>query len=192
MSLPLAFGTLSDSIPAQVPYLKVPGQAEAAAGSLQWPDEGLRVGLVWSGNGKYAEDRLRSIHFSRFKPLLDVSGARFFSLQMGPVTSQLAELDAPVIDLQPAINDMADTAALITHLDLILTVDTSVAHLAGALAKPTWVLLPFAPDWRWLTERKDSAWYPTVRLFRQPRPGDWQSLMERVRIELSELAEGVR
>jgi ADP-heptose:LPS heptosyltransferase len=104
---------------------------------------------------------------------------------MGPAAAQLAEVDAPVIDLQAAIGDMADTAALIANLDLVITVDTAVAHLAGALGKTTWVLLPFAPDWRWLMERETSPWYPTMRLFRQPGFGDWGSVLERVRNELA-------
>ena len=91
-------------------------------------------------------------------------------------------------DLREAIGDMADTAARLEHLDLVISVDTAVAHLAGALGKPVWVLLPFAPDWRWLLEREDSPWYPTARLFRQPRPGDWQSVLERVGAELGQLS----
>jgi hypothetical protein len=116
-----------------------------------------------------------------------VEGVRFFSLQMGPAASQLSTIDTPVTDLLPAIGDMADTAALIRKLDLVIAVDTAVAHLAGALGKPVWALLPFAPDFRWLMERDDSLWYPTMRLFRQPGFGEWGPVLERVRGELEAL-----
>jgi tetratricopeptide (TPR) repeat protein len=188
MSLPAAFQTSIHSIPAQVPYLRVPAEAKQSAEGLEWPEKGLRVGLVWSGNPLFPEDRLRSIPLSGFEPLLALNGVRFFSLQMDPAASQLAEVDAQIIDLQAAITDMADTAALIGKLDLVITVDTAVAHLAGALGKPVWVLLPFAPDWRWLMERADSPWYPTMRLFRQPKFGDWPAVLESVRGELAVLA----
>ncbi|MGO9438390.1 MAG: tetratricopeptide repeat protein [Terracidiphilus sp.] len=187
MSLPLAFGISIANIPAQVPYLNVPVEAQRDAERLEWPDEGLRVGLVWSGNPRFPDDWLRSIPLPCFDALLHVEGVRFFSLQMGPAASQLGEIEAPVIDLKPAIGDLADTAALIGKLDLVITVDTAVAHLAGALGKPTWLLLPFAPDWRWLMEREDSPWYPTMRLFRQPKFGDWTPVLERVRNELAVL-----
>jgi tetratricopeptide (TPR) repeat protein len=188
MSLPLACGTTLECIPAEAPYLTVPDDAQREAAALSWPSDGLRVGLVWSGNSRYLEDRIRSIPFSLFEPLLDLDSARFFSLQMGPAAAQLPTEETSVTDLQSAIKDMADTAALIAQLDLVITVDTAVAHLGGALAKPTWVLLPFAPDWRWLTKREDSPWYPTVRLFRQPQPGEWNSAIDRVRVELSALS----
>ena len=183
MALPLAFGTSLDSIPA-VTYLAAPGEAVSAAEALEWPGHGMRVGLVWSGNPKYPDDRHRSIALRSLGPVLAVGGAHFFSLQLGPAAEQIGEADAAVRDLRPAIRDLADTAALISKLDLVITVDTAVAHLAGALGKPTWVLLPFAPDWRWLTEREDSPWYPTARLFRQRRFGEWPPVIERVRAEL--------
>jgi tetratricopeptide (TPR) repeat protein len=189
MSLPLAFKTALDSIPSRVPYLIVPEAALRAANELEWPRQKLSVGLVWSGNPRCTEDQIRSMPLSCFEPLLDLDGVHFFSLQMGAATSQLSEIISPITDLRYAIKDLADTAALMTHLDLIITVDTSVAHLAGALAKQTWVLLPFAPDWRWLTDREDSPWYPTIRLFRQGCFGDWDSPIARVRHELSVLAK---
>ena len=185
MSLPLAFGTSLDSIPGPVPYLRVPAKAWKKAEGLQWPDKGLRVGVVWSGNPLFPEDWIRSIPLRSFASMFRREGVHFFSLQMGPAAAQLAEVNAPVIDLRVAIVDMADTAALIAKLDLVITVDTAVAHLAGALGKTTWVLLPFAPDWRWLIEREDSPWYSTMRLFRQPGFGDWGSVLERVRDELA-------
>jgi hypothetical protein len=188
MSLPLAFRTEVDSIPAHVPYLRVPADAAKAADTLQWPSAGLRVGLVWSGNPKYSEDQFRSIPSPLIRTLLELKDIHFFSLQLGAAAAQLGAGTAMLTDLQSAIADMADTAALVSHLDLVITVDTSVAHLSGALAKPTWVLLPLAPDWRWLMGREDSPWYPTARLFRQPRVGDWSSVVERVRSELVALA----
>ncbi|MGB9079071.1 MAG: tetratricopeptide repeat protein [Terracidiphilus sp.] len=187
LSLPLAFKTTLDSIPSQVPYLKAPEEAMHAADRLEWPEPELRVGLVWSGNPKCAEDRMRSMALKNFEPLLEMESFRFFSLQLGTAAGQLDAVRGPIMDLRPAIHDFADTAALVEHLDLVITVDTSVAHLAGALAKPTWLLLPFAPDWRWLLEREDSPWYPTMRIFRQAQFGDWAAVMERVRSELAEL-----
>ena len=185
MSLPLAFKTTLDSIPSQTPYLTVPEDALRAAKAHIGPTQKRRIGLVWSGNPKCTEDQIRSMPLSCFEPLLDLEGLQFFSLQLGPAAAQLAAIQKPITDLRHAINDLADTAALMTHLDMIMTVDTSMAHLAGALAKPTWVLLPSAPDWRWLMDREDSPWYPTVRLFRQPTFGDWTSVIARVRHELT-------
>jgi tetratricopeptide (TPR) repeat protein len=192
MGLPLAFGTTLESIPRETPYLTVPQAVLGTAGKLDWPADGLRVGMIWSGNPEHKEDRYRSIALPLLEPLWSVGGVWFFSLQLGAAASQLGDLRVPVIDLQSAIKDFADTAALMTHLDLVITVDTAVAHLAGALARQTWVLLPFAPDWRWLTEREDSPWYPTMRLFRQTRILDWASVIERVRMELEAMAGGKR
>jgi tetratricopeptide (TPR) repeat protein len=193
MSLPLAFGTRLgaglESIPARVPYLFVPQDAEDKTAALAWPAEGLRVGLAWAGNPAHPKDRFRSIPLRQLEPLLELRGVRFYSLQAGEAGGQAAGLG--ITDLRPWIGDMADTAALVAQLDLVIAADTSVAHLAGALGKPVWVLLPSAPDWRWLLEREDSPWYPTMRLFRQPALGDWASVVERVRAELeSLLAQG--
>jgi tetratricopeptide (TPR) repeat protein len=189
MSLPLALGTTLETIPATVPYLTVPEEALHSAASRSWPKDGLRVGLVWAGNPTQLNDLNRSVPLSILKPLLDIEGIHFFSLQMGSANVQLAAAQAPIVDLAPAIGDFADTAALIAHLDLVIAVDTSVVHLAGALAKPVWVLLSFASDWRWLLDREDSPWYPTARLFRQSRQGDWQSVIKQVRTQLCDLAK---
>jgi tetratricopeptide (TPR) repeat protein len=196
MSLPLAFKTGFESIPSQCPYLTVPADAMQDAmrahKDLKLIDRKLHVGLVWCGDLKNTVDRMRSMKLSTLQPLFDLDGVQFFSLQLGPAALQLAAMPAPVqaplVDLRHAIQDFADTAALMAHLDLIITVDTSVAHLAGALGKPAWVMLPFAPDWRWLMDREDSPWYPTMRLFRQTRSGDWQPVVQRVRTELAALA----
>ena len=187
MSLPLAFKTNLESIPAKVPYLSVPEDARLKAEKIAWPEEGKRVGIVWSGNPEFTEDRLRSIRLSEFGPLFSLAGLEFFSLQFGPAASQLKEVDAPIVDLTPVIDDFADTAALIEKLDLVISVDTAAAHLAGALAKPVWTLLPFAPDWRWMLDREDSPWYPTMQLFRQPKVGDWASVIEKIGIELAKM-----
>jgi tetratricopeptide (TPR) repeat protein len=186
MSLPLVFGTTLESIPADVPYLSVPAEAMQSAAALRWPAKGLRVGLVWSGNPDYGKNLFRSMALRQLEPLLDLEGIHFFSLQMGAAAAQLAQTPAEITDLAPVTSDMADTAAQIAHLDLVITVDTSVAHMAGALAKPVWLLLPLAPNWRWLQERADSPWYPQMRLFRQPRLGDWPSVVEAVRKALVE------
>lgn len=184
MSLPLAFGTTEDTIPREVPYLRVPEEAREAGAAVERKKDCLHVGLVWSGNPRHSEDQFRSLRPELLAPLLDRSGFRFFSLQIGAV-----QVPKEVVDLQSAIHDLADTAALIGALDLVITVDTAVAHLAGALGKQAWVLLPFAPDWRWRMERSDSAWYPTLRLFRQPRLRDWESVIGQVCGELDVLVQ---
>jgi tetratricopeptide (TPR) repeat protein len=193
MSLPLAFGTTLETIPGQVPYLTVPADAQRKAAELPWPARGLRVGIVWAGSPTHLGDRFRSIPFALLEPLLHVEGAHFFSLQLGQEAAQLAASQAPVTgvvpdltDLAPAITDLADTAALMQHLDLVIAVDTAVLHLAGALGRPAWGMLPFSPDWRWLLDREDSPWYPTLRLFRQPQYGDWSAVVEAVRATLEQ------
>jgi hypothetical protein len=138
--------------------------------------------LAWRGNPDHKNDRNRSIPISLLEPLLGLGGLAFYSLQVGPAQDQAAGESKPgkLTSLAGQIRDYADTARFIEQLDLVITVDTSIAHLAGALGRPTWVLLPFAPDWRWLLDRNDSPWYPTVRLFRQPAPGDWPSVIQDV------------
>jgi hypothetical protein len=188
MSLPLALGTTLETVPAQAPYLSAPPEALAAAAALPWPASGLRVGLAWTGNPDHPKNHFRSVPLELLEPLLDLEGVHFFSLQMGPAAEELAARKLPIVDLAPVTGDMADTAAQMACLDLILTIDTSMAHLAGALARPVWILLGHSPDWRWLLDREDSPWYPTARLFRQPGHGDWPSVIERVRAALQELA----
>jgi protein O-GlcNAc transferase len=193
MSLPLAFATTIDTIPAQVPYLTVPAEALGTAAELPWPADGLRVGLVWAGNPEHRNDRYRSIALSLLEPLSELEGVHLFSLQMGAEAEQLAMVEASIVDLRYEIGDMADTAALMAHLDVVIAVDTSVVHLAGALGRPTWLLLPFAPDWRWMMEREESPWYPTMRLFRQTERNGWEPVVERLRAALvEELASGRR
>jgi len=188
MSLPYAFRTEMETIPRAVPYLTIPEASKEAAGRLSWPDQGLRVGLVWSGNPDHVEDKLRSIPLRLFEPLLRTEGVDFYSLQVGPGEAELAQVQASITDLRREIRDMADTAALLTHLDLVIAVDTAVVHLAGALARPAWVLLPLVPDWRWLMEGEENPWYPTLRLFRQRKFRAWEPVLERVGQELAALA----
>ena len=182
MGLAGIFGTTLAAIPADVPYLAAePALAAKWRGRMAEPDA-FKAGLVWAGNREHRNDRNRSLPVELLEPLLDVPGASFFSLQVGEAAAELTRLPAgSVRDLSPAIADFADTAAAIANLDLIISVDTAVAHLAGALARPVWVLLPFAADWRWLLNRGDSPWYPTARLFRQQAPGDWPGAIKGVR-----------
>jgi tetratricopeptide (TPR) repeat protein len=187
-SLPLAFGTELATIPASVPYLKAPeGRAPVIEGGGR-----LRVGLAWSGNPRHANDRHRSIAFERLAGLLDTPGAAFVSLQHDVRPADQRLLAGETRLARPAFADFADTAAVVSQLDLVITVDSSVAHLAGALGRPVWILLPWAPDWRWLLERQDSPWYPSARLKRQPQPGDWDSVIARVARELGELVSSAR
>jgi tetratricopeptide (TPR) repeat protein len=188
MSLPLAFGTTLETIPARVPYLFAPKDALQAAAALNWPTKGLRVGVAWTGNPSHPKNRARSVPLDLLTTLFDLEGVHFFSLQIGAPEAELKARKTRAIDLEPFTKDMADTAAQMMQMDLILSIDTSMAHLAGALGRPLWVMLNKAPDWRWLLEREDCPWYPTARLIRQPRQGDWPAVIERVRAELIELA----
>jgi hypothetical protein len=139
-------------------------------------DASRKVGLAWAGNPLHFRDRLRSISPGEISPLAAVSGVHFFRLQKGQGRSARTEiLSNTFIDWTDELSDFADTAALIANLDLVIAADTSIAHLAGAMGKPVWVLLPYVPDWRWMLNRSDSPWYPTMRLFRQPTPGDWRT-----------------
>jgi Tfp pilus assembly protein PilF len=194
MSLPLACNTVLETIPAEIPYL-----ASSPSSNARWQEKlgdktALRVGLTWAGNPRKhlplvrRLDRQRSIHFDQLRPLLEVPGVEFFSLQFGDeAVAQLCG-NPRVIDFTAEIPDFQNTAALIGHLDLVISVDTSVVHLAGALGKPVWLLNRYNTCWRWLTNREDSPWYPTVRIFRQPSLGDWNSVIGNVKRALEERA----
>jgi ADP-heptose:LPS heptosyltransferase len=146
----------------------------------------MTVGLVWAGRSTNKKDALRSIAFSQLAPLRNIANVTFFSLQKGKAAGQCANVrpGMELIDLTGGLNDFADTAAMVSHLDLVIAVDTAVAHLAGALGKQVWTLIPSGPDWRWMLDREDSPWYPTMRLFRQSKAGDWDHVIERVGIAL--------
>jgi hypothetical protein len=180
MSLPLAMGTLADTVPWDGPYLTVPpGQAEAWTARLG-PRRGLRVGLAWSGNPKHLNDRNRSLALVALEPLLR-EDAEFVSLQKDYAPADRARLaELGVANHAAALHDLADTAGLIAQMDLVIAVDTSVAHLAGAMGKPVWLLLPFAGDFRWGVEGERTPWYPSARLFRQAAPGGWAGVIGRV------------
>jgi tetratricopeptide (TPR) repeat protein len=181
LSLPWRVGTVRETIPGAVPYLAV-----APAARQRWAERlgsaaALKVGLVWAGNPGHVNDRKRSLEVETLAPLLAVPGTRFFALQVGARAADLGRLAADAVeDLAPALGDFAETAAAVANLDLVIAVDTSVAHLAGALGRPVWVLLSAVPDWRWLKAREDSPWYPSLRLFRQGRLGDWEPVIARV------------
>jgi tetratricopeptide (TPR) repeat protein/ADP-heptose:LPS heptosyltransferase len=188
-SLPLAFGTRLDTIPSTTPYLPPPTNDRMQA----WEDRlgprtKLRVGLVWSGNPKHLNDHNRSTSLRTLSRILDVD-ATFVSLQKDPRPNDAAILRerTDIIDLTADLTDFSETAALVSCLDLVITVDTSVAHLAGALGRPTWILLPYTPDYRWLLDRDDSPWYPSMRLFRQTETREYESVLDRVRTELMKI-----
>ena len=189
LSLPLMFGTEVTTIPANIPYLRPP-QERIEQWRERLPQRArLRVGLCWAGNSGYFNDRNRSIPLERFAAILSVSGLDFVSLQREVGEAQAAILrDRGVIQLGQEFKDFADTAAVVAMLDLVISVDTAVAHLAGALGKAVGVLIPFSPDFRWMLDRTDSPWYPTMRLFRQPAIGDWDTPLEQLRSELAALA----
>ncbi len=183
-SLPHIFKTDALTIPNAVPYLRLPSD-----GSLDLEKNGdLKVGIVWAGNPDHKNDRNRSVDLGLFAPLLGIEGCVFHSLQVGPGEDDIERLGLGdrIADTGRKLSDFAVTAQAIEQLDLVISVDTAVVHLAGALAKPVWTLLPFVPDWRWLLDRDDSPWYPTMRLFRQKAPGDWQGVFREVEAALSE------
>ena len=196
MSLPYILGTTLETIPAQIPYL-FPAASHHLR--LETPPGTIKVGVVWASG--YKKENLnflrdyqrRSCPLSSYTQLLSIPGISFYSLQVGHNAADIAQLGSEhqLQDLSPHINDVADTAALITQMDLVISVDTGVAHLAGALGKPVWVLLSFPHDWRWLLEREDSPWYPSMRLFRQSQSGDWQGVLARVAQALSRFCQEV-
>ncbi len=191
-SLPLAFGTRLETIPAAIPYLPAPAESRLQAWEDRLgPRDRLRVGLVWSGNPRHDNDRNRSIPLRLLTRILD-EDATFVSLQKDPRPGDKATLRerTEIIDFTAHLTDFAETAALVSCLDLVISVDTSVVHLAGALGRPSWVLLPYRPDWRWMLGRDDSPWYPTVRLFRQSETREYGSVLDRVRTELHAMVSG--
>jgi tetratricopeptide (TPR) repeat protein len=188
MSLPLAFGTELDSIPGALPYLDADPARTAQWKARLGPAGKPRVGVAWSGNPVHGNDHHRSISFDKFAEVL-TPACEFVSLQKEHRAADATLLAAsPVRDLSGHLADFTDTAALCAAMDVVVAVDTSIAHLAGALGKPLWLLLPYAPDWRWLLERSDSPWYPGARLYRQQFGEDWSAVLARVRADLDALA----
>ncbi len=190
LSLPLAFGTRQDTIPSATPYLGVPVQAAKNWQARLGPKARSRIGLAWSGRPEHKNDKNRSISLRSLIPLLDIE-ATFVSLQKDVRTDDATVLQnqTNLLHFGEALQNFSDTAALISNLDLVISADTSVAHLAGALGKPIWVLLPFVPDWRWLLDRNDSPWYPTARLFRQDDARTWENVIARVHAALHEFVQ---
>ncbi|HEY9896864.1 MAG TPA: tetratricopeptide repeat protein, partial [Candidatus Sericytochromatia bacterium] len=204
LSLPHILGTTLETIPATIPYLQ-PSRAASApqlplphlpppqSGSTLHPSPlaslPLKVGIVWTGNPAHKNNPYRSCTIEPFRDLCQIPGLCFYSLQKGAAANDLQAIDLPIQDLSQTLVDFADTAAAIAQLDLVITIDTAVAHLVGALGKPVWLLLSFAPDWRWLLERDDSPWYPTMRLFRQRQRGRWQGVFEQVTAALEQWVE---
>jgi len=186
ITLPFLLGTDEEKdVPAAVPYVTPPEDGPSA------PDgDGLKVGLAWAGRATHGTERQRSLDLDAFRPLLEVPGCRFISLQEGERRGDIgaAGLDRMIADPGDDVADFADTGRLIMDLDLVIAVDTAVAHLAGALNKPVWTLLPKICDWRWMLDRADSPWYPSMRLFRQTEYGDWQGVMDEVTGALTEQA----
>jgi tetratricopeptide (TPR) repeat protein len=181
---PVIYGTTLGNVPWNGPYIRA-DTGLAAAWQARMPPEhasALKIGLVWSGNPQNPNDRRRSLPLAMLAPLTGIPGTVYYSLQKGPGAAQVADAPAGMhlTDLTQDIGDFADTAALLSQLDLVISIDTSVAHLAGAMGKPVWVLLPFATDWRYHAARDDNPWYPSMRLFRQQRDGDWKALVSQV------------
>jgi tetratricopeptide (TPR) repeat protein len=194
LSVPHALGTTLDHIPAEVPYLASSADlAEKWRARLAALDgtagRARKVGLVWASEPRNRIAPMKSVTLDQFEPLRSVADTQFYSLQTGDAARQARDPSAPiaVADLADGITSFADTAAIIANLDLVISIDTAVAHLAGAMGKPVWTLLQYAPDWRWYPLGEKSLWYPTMRLFRQPAPADWSSVLAQVAEELNAL-----
>jgi tetratricopeptide (TPR) repeat protein len=190
VSLPWLFRTRYETIPALVPYLHAPAEH-----GVRWRQrlgvlKAFKVGIAWAGNPSHANDFRRSLALETLAPLFSVPGASFVSLQVGPRAADLDPDHRSIVNPSSEITDFSDSAGIVAALDLVITVDSAVAHLAGALGKPTWVLLPDVSDWRWLLQREDNPWYPTMRLFRQQPDGLWPPVIERVAAELAAIIAG--
>lgn len=185
LSLPCVFKTTIENIPREVPYL-FPDGDRVEAWKSKITGDGLKVGLIWAGNAK--PDAKRTVPGEMLKALAGIEGVWFFSLQRTDAgTYQAPSAELRMTDVSGGLSDFNETAAAMMNLDLLITIDTGPAHLAGALGRPTWTLLPWSPDWRWMLDREDSPWYPTMRLFRQSKPDEWGDVLDRVREELSKL-----
>lgn len=191
LSLMGIFQTRLQTIPVNVPYLRPPAEAgRSAIAVVSQYQHQLKIGLTWAGSLFHPNNHRRSCGLLALRELFARKDIRFFSLQKGEPAKKITELpDHDIVDLGPYLTDFADTAAVIQELDLVISVDTAVAHLAGALGRPIWVLLPFVAEWRWMLDREDSPWYPTMRLFRQTLKGDWSDVLRRVSKELNILVE---
>jgi Flp pilus assembly protein TadD/ADP-heptose:LPS heptosyltransferase len=189
LDMPSLFGTTLETIPAEVPYIRAdPTEAESWRTMLAGPD--FKVGIVWAGSSIHGNDRYRSCRLKSFAPLAKINGVRLYGLQKGDAAARMDELagTVPVVNISKRFDDFTDTAAAIESLDLVISVDTSVLHLAGAMGKPSWALLPYAPEWRWMLNRPDSPWYPTMKLFRQETWNGWESVFRRAAEELRVIA----
>jgi tetratricopeptide (TPR) repeat protein len=196
MSLPAVFQTTLETIPNEIPYLRPdPDLARHRASELSGPSGNLAIGLAWAGNPNYRADHERSTQLRTLLPLLQIPNIQWVSLQKGEAASQIPAIqqilpkNCTLHDGSSQDRDFADTAALIENLDLVISTDTAVAHLTGALGKPLWLLLPWQSDWRWMQSRLDTPWYPAARLFRQSSPNNWSELMDRVAHHLAELTK---
>ena len=182
-SLPHLFGTRLDTVPAPIPYLAAPERADPGLEAiLARPGPGRKVGLVWAGNPENRNDGLRSIPLDLLGALADVPGVAWHSFQFEAAT--MPSLPG-LVEFGPLLKGFSSTAYALRHMDLVITVDTVVAHLAGALGIPTFLLLSHTHDWRWMLDRADSPWYPTLRLYRQPVPGDWDAVVQQILLDLS-------
>lgn len=189
MSLPYVFKTRLETIPNEVPYINLDDETVKKWDLKLCDDKKLKIGIAWAGNPGHKKDKYRTISLIDYLPILRLKDVNYYSLQKGIGSEQLKELpdDINIIDMTNEINDFLDTAGLIMNLDLVITVDTAVAHLAGALGKTVWVLIPYVPDWRWMLDREDSPWYPTMRLFRQSRKDNWKDVIDDIIDELKKL-----
>ena len=185
LSLPSLFGTTLQTVPADVPYLSVPADIEVRMSDF---GDRLRVGICWAGSPNHVNDRHRSTGLSSFLRLFETPGVAFLNLQHGKPAAeiQMHRLAGLLHGDANQLQNMAETAALIARLDLVVSVDTGIAHLAGALGVPVWVAVPYRTDWRWMLGRSDSPWYPTMRLFRQQRWGDWEGVFDEIATALAE------
>ncbi len=182
LSLPHLLGTSLATLPAEVPYIPLNPRTAPELGMAT----SLNIGVAWAGRPTHKNDANRSVSLDVLEPLFELMGVAWVSLQIDARHDDAISANLPIKDLRPQITDFADTATAIAGLDLVITVDTAVAHLAGALGKDVWILLPFAPDWRWLMNREDSPWYPSARLFRQTAPYSWDTVIDQVKQSLIE------
>jgi len=188
-SLPRLAGTRPETIPASIPYLRAdPARVAAWAARLNdlLPEGFFRVAIAWAGRAAHNNDRNRSSTLAQWQAILATDRVAFLALQKGPPCQQIGAYygDAALVSLGPSLLDFGDTMAILESVDLVISVDTSLGHLAGAMGRPVWLMLPFAPDWRWLLHRTDTPWYPTMRLYRQRAPRDWEELTARVAADL--------